>query len=234
MTMLRLPLWAMLIAVAAGASVARADNVTSTRAWTNCQGGEGIWAEMRISGCNDVIKSGKAAGADLAKAHYIRGNSLLQKSEYKRAIDDYNQALTLTPEDASALHERCWARAVLNIDLEDALSDCNESLRLQPNDAETLGGRAFVYLRLGFFRTAVIDYDAALKLKPQNALLMFARGTAKTRAGDDEGGKADRAAARAIDPEIETTFARHEAGPDGGGMWASMVDYWRAAMRWIY
>ncbi|MBL8780772.1 MAG: tetratricopeptide repeat protein [Alphaproteobacteria bacterium] len=232
--MVRLPLWAMLIVVAAGASVAHADSVTTTRAWSNCQGGEGIWAEMRISGCNDVIKSGKAAGADLAKAYYNRANTLMQKSEYKKAIDDYTQALQLTPEDANSLHERCWARAVLNIDLEDALSDCNESLRLQPNDAETLGGRAFVYLRLGFFRTAVIDYDAALKLKPQDALLMFARGTAKTRAGDDDGGKADRGAARAIDPEVETTFVRYEAGAASGGMWASMVEYWRAAMRWIY
>lgn len=232
--MVRLPLGALLIVFAAGAPVANADSVTATRAWTNCQGGEGIWAEMRISGCNDVIKSGKALGADLAKAHYNRANALLQKSEYRKAVEDYNQALALTPEDANALHERCWARAVLNVDLEDALSDCNESLRLQPNDAETLGGRAFVYLRLGFFRTAVIDYDAALKLKPQDALLLFARGTAKTRAGDDEGGKADRAAARALDPEAEATFVRYESAADGGGMWASMVEYWRAAMRWLY
>lgn len=234
MIMVRLPLWAMLIVVAAGASVAHADSVTTTRAWTNCQGGAGIWAEMRISGCNDVIKSGKAEGADLAKAYYNRANTQLQKSEYRKAIDDYSLALVLTPADAKALHERCWARAVLNIDLEDALSDCNEALRLEPNDAETLGGRAFVYMRLGFFRTAVIDYDAALGLKPQDALLMFARGTAKTRAGDEDGGKADRAAARAIDPEVETTFVRYESAPDSGGMWASMIEYWRAAMRWIY
>lgn len=224
----------MLIAVAVGASVAHANSVTATRAWTNCQGGEGVWAEMQISGCSEVIKSGKAEGADLAKAHYNRANAHLRKSDYRKAIDDYSQVLALTPEDANALHERCWARAVLNIDLEDALSDCNESLRLHPNDAETLGGRAFVYLRLGFFRTAVIDYDAALKLKPQDALLIFARGTAKTRAGDEEGGKADRAAARAIDPEVEATFVRYDSAPNSGGMWASMIEYWRAAMRWIY
>jgi len=232
--MIRLPLWAMSIAVVAGASVAHADSVTTTRAWANCQGGEGIFAEMRISGCNDVIKSGKAAGAELAKAYYNRANTLLQKSEYRKSIEDYTQAIALTPEDANALHERCWARAVLNIDLEDALSDCNESLRIQPNDSETLGGRAFVYLRLGFFRTAVIDYDAALKVKPQDALLLFARGTAKSRAGDEDGGKADRGAARAIDPEVDTTFARYDSAADAGGMWASMVEYWRAAMRWIY
>lgn len=227
--------WSALVVLAlAGCAVARADSVTTTRAWTNCQGGEGIWSEMRISGCNDVIKSGKAEGADLAKAYYNRGNALLQKSDYRGAIEDYSQALKLAPEDANALHERCWARAVLTIDLEDALADCNESLRLQPNDAETLGGRAFVYVRLGFFRTAVIDYDAALELEPKNALFLFARGTAKTQAGDSDGGKADRSAARVLDAKIDETYARLEAGGDGGGIWAAMIDYWRAAMRWLY
>jgi tetratricopeptide (TPR) repeat protein len=218
----------------AGCAAARADSVTTTRAWTNCQGGEGIWAEMRVSGCNDVIASGKAAGADLAKAHYNRGNALLQKSEYNKAIEDFSKALALAPDDAGALHERCWARALLNIELEDALSDCNASLRLKPDDAETLGGRGFVYMRLGFFRTAILDYDAAVSLDPKSALLLFARGTAKSRAGDDEGGKIDRAAARAIDPDVETTFMRYESAADAGGMWAAMVEYWRAAMRWLY
>jgi tetratricopeptide (TPR) repeat protein len=220
------------LAVAA-AFVAHADDVTTTRAWTNCQGGEGIWSEMRISGCNDVIKSGKAAGADLARAHYNRGNALLQKAEYRQAIDDYSAALKLVPEDANALHERCWARAVLNVDLEDALSDCNASLRLRASDAETLGGRAFLYMRLRFFRTAILDYDAGLAVEPKNALLLFGRGTAKIKAGDEEGGEADLAAARAIDAKIEATFARYEAG-ETKGMWASMVAYWRAAMQWIY
>lgn len=216
------------------APFAYAEGVTETRGWSNCQGGDGVWAEMRISGCTDVIKSGKAEGADLARAHYNRGNALLQKAEYLKAIDDYSAALKLQPDDPKALHERCWARAVMAVELEDALADCNESLRLQPNDAETLGGRGFVYLRLKLYRTAIIDYDAALKLEPQNALILFSRGTAKSRAGDDEGGKADRAAARALDAKIEEVFRRFEAAPGGGGMWAAMVDYWRAAMQWLY
>jgi tetratricopeptide (TPR) repeat protein len=225
---------ALVLSFVAGCAAARADSVTTTRAWTSCQGGEGIWAEMRVSGCNDVIASGKATGADLAKAHYNRGNAFLQKSEYTKAIDDFSKALSLTPEDASALHERCWARALLNIDLEDALSDCNQSLRLKPDDAETLGGRGFVYMRLGFFRTAILDYDAAIDLSPKNAVFLFARGMAKTRAGDEEGGKIDRAGARAIDADVEATFNRYESASDAGGMWSAMVDYWRAAMRWLY
>jgi hypothetical protein len=96
-----------------------------------------------------------------------------------------------------------------------------------------LGGRAFLYMRLGFFRTAILDYDAALDLEPKNALFLFGRGTAKFGAGDAEGGDADLAAARALDAKVDATFARLQAG-ENVGMWASMLEYWRAAMQWLY
>ena len=101
--------FSMLTVVAA--CVAHAEDVTATRAWIGCQGGEGIWGEMRISGCNEVIKSGRVEGENLALVHYFRGNAWLQKAEYRKAIDDYSTALKLKADDANALHERCWARA---------------------------------------------------------------------------------------------------------------------------
>jgi tetratricopeptide (TPR) repeat protein len=222
--------FAATLAVGAGA---RAEGVTDMRSWKNCGGGEGVWIDLRVSGCTEVIKSGKAEGADLAKAYYNRANAQLVKAEYAKAIDDYSQALALTPDDASALHERCFARAVMGKRLEDALSDCNEALRLAPNDAETLGGRGFVYLRLGFYRTAILDYDAALKAKPDAAEFLYGRGTAKLKAGDDEAGKADLAAARKAEPTVDDRFARYDEA-SGTGFWAALMGYWRAAMTWIY
>jgi len=69
--MIRLTLCASVIAATVlGAPAARADSVSTTRAWANCQGVAGVWSELRISGCNAVISSGEAKGADLAKAHY--------------------------------------------------------------------------------------------------------------------------------------------------------------------
>lgn len=220
-------------AVIAAVPSVRADAGAANRAWTNCQGGSATWSELRISGCSDAITAGKLEGAELAKAYYFRGNAYLGKSEYRKAIDDYTAALALTPGDANALHERCFARAVLGAELEDALSDCNESLRIRPNDGETLGGRGFVYLRLGFYRTAILDYDAALEHNPGTALFLYARGTAKVKAGDVEAGNADLTAARSADPEIDTIFARYDEAA-GTGFWGSMVAYWSGVMKWIY
>jgi len=216
------------------AACAADDAAASLRVTSNCQGGPGIWSDLRLSSCNELIKSGKLSGAELGHAYYNRGNTRLMQSEYRKAIDDYTRALELSKTDASALHERCWARAVLNIDLEEALADCNESLRLRPNDAETQGGRGFLYLRLGFFRTAILDYDAAIEARPNEAVYLYGRALAKQKAGDSDGSDTDFLTARALDPKIDDVFSRYDEAGGGKSFWGSIADYWRAMMRWVY
>jgi tetratricopeptide (TPR) repeat protein len=232
--MSRLRIVAGFVLTVVGLAAAVGEEVTSSRTWTNCQGGSGIWSDLRLSSCNEIIKSGKAAGADLAKAYYYRGNAHLMQSEYRKAIDDYTRSNEIVKGDANVLHERCWARAVLNVELEDALSDCNESLRIKPNDGESLGGRGFLYLKLGFYRTSILDYDAALAAKPNNAEYLFGRATAKTKAGDADGATADFAAARAADLKIDAVFARYDEASGGKGFWGALAGYWGAMMKWVY
>ena len=231
--MVRLSLCVGLLIGPIGAGEARADPVTATKSWANCQGGEGIWSELRVSACSEVIKSGKATGGDLAKAYYLRGNAQLARSDYLKAIEDYNRALEIQAEDANALSERCWARALIGAELDAALSDCNEALRIRANDSETLGARGFTYMRLGLYRTAILDYDAALELKGDSAEHLYARGTAKLRAGEGEAGEADIAAAKAADPKVEAAFTRYDQA-NRTGFWASIIDYWRGVMKWVY
>jgi tetratricopeptide (TPR) repeat protein len=159
----------LLVALLLAGAPAHAQGADPSRALSNCKGGAGIWSDLRLSACNELIKSGKYAGPELARIHYHRGNARLTQSDYRGAIDDFNASLGLSASNADALHERCWAKAVLNKELEEALADCNESLRLKPNDPETLGGRGFLYLRLGFMKTAILDYSAAIESMPNKA-----------------------------------------------------------------
>lgn len=232
--MTRNPIFLALALSLIGGGIAHAEEGVSPRVLNNCVGGPGIWSDLRLSSCNELIKSGKLQSADLARAYYNRGNTRLMQSEYKKAIDDYTQSLQLVKNDPNSLHERCWARAVLNIDLEEALSDCNESLRLKPNDPETLGSRGFLYLKLGFYRTAILDYDAAIDAKPNTAELHYGRATAKMKSGDTEGADADFLVSRAIDPKIDAVFAHYDEVGGGKGFWGAVADYWRAMMKWIY
>lgn len=97
------------------------------------------------------------------------------------AIANYDAWLRMHGEDAdraTAFSGRCWARALLNRELDRALSDCNTALRLRPGTAAFLDSRALVQLRLGKVDRALADYDAAITVAPRNALTLYLRGVA--------------------------------------------------------
>ena len=60
--------------------------------------------------------------------------------------------------------------------LDRALADCNQALKLRPNDATILDSRAFTYLKMGRYKEALRDYDAALTIAPRAADSLFGRG----------------------------------------------------------
>lgn len=121
------------------------------------------------------------------------------------AIANYDAWLKLHGEDAdraSAYNGRCWARALLNRDLDRALADCNTALKLRPGYGGYLDSRALVQLRLGNLDAALADYDAAVKANPRNAWSLYTRALAEQRAGKTEAAAADRKAALAINPGV--------------------------------
>lgn len=161
-----------------------------------------------IQGCDAVIKSGKGSSADQANAFYNRGRAYSRKGQFDRAIQDYDQAIKLKPDHASAFNNRCWERAIEGQQLEAALADCNEALRLRPNDANILGSRGLTYLKLKLNSASISDYDAALKITPDDATSLFGRGVARHRTGDKAGGDADIAAAKKKQNNIADDFAK--------------------------
>ena len=136
-----------------------------------------------------------------------RGNVHVRNREYEQAIADYDDALKLKPNDAHALDNRCYTKAVANVQLDSALADCLQSLKVRPDDAGTLGNLGLVYLRLGRIDEAIASYDAAIAKNGTSSWRRFGRGIAKHRKGDTSGGNADIAVAKAMDTNIEATFA---------------------------
>ncbi|HEX4376871.1 MAG TPA: tetratricopeptide repeat protein, partial [Steroidobacteraceae bacterium] len=103
----------------------------------------------------------------------------------------------------AAYNERCWARGVLDRDLDQALNDCNAGLRRSPAYAATLlDSRGLVYLRRNQFDKAIADYDAALKSDPKKAWSLYGRGIAELRTGSTQKGQADIEAATALVPQL--------------------------------
>lgn len=61
---------------------------------------------------------------------------------------------------------------------------------------------------MGKFVQAIADYDATLKIDPRIAHSRYGRGLAKLKLNDAEGGKADIAAAKEMNAEIDKIFER--------------------------
>jgi tetratricopeptide (TPR) repeat protein len=77
-----------------------------------------------------------------------------------------------------------------------------------PGNAEFLDSRGFTYLKMRQWRQAIADYEAALKVDPKRASALFGRGVGRYQMGYVPGGKADVAAAIAIDSSIFDELTR--------------------------
>jgi len=149
--------------------------------------------------------------AAAAEARLRLGAMYDAADDYAAAIRSYDQWLASHAEDhgrASALNGRCWARAMLDRDLDKALVDCDAALRLRPKEAAFLDSRALVRLRRGDLDKALTDYSAAIAVAPRNAWSLYARGVVERRLGNTSAADVDRAAAIAINPLIEERAKR--------------------------
>ncbi len=126
--------------------------------------------------------------------------------DWRRSLEQFDLWIPTHQADsrqASALNARCWARAMLNDGLEKALDDCDAALRAQPDSAEYLDSRGMVLLRMGRWRESIAEYDKVLAKKADSGgWSLFGRGLAKLRAGREQEGKADIAAAIVIQQDI--------------------------------
>ena len=142
---------------------------------------------------------------------YNRGYTYSHKGDHERAIADYSAGIVLDPSNARLWGQRCWSRAVLGKQLQEAIDDCTKASSLAPMIPQILGYRGLIYLKLGQFARALDDYEAALTLtkNPNNAEWLYGRGLAKVKSGDSSGGNADIAKAKIIKADIAEDYAKY-------------------------
>jgi tetratricopeptide (TPR) repeat protein len=143
---------------------------------------------------------------------YELGHALEATHEWRSAITQFGLWIDAHSVDEKlpiALNERCWDRAVLNVDLSEALEDCNRSIRMLRR-ANSYDSRALVWFHKGRYDQSITDYNEALKLNPKMAPSLYGRGVAELRKGMADAGQADIKAAVALRPNVAA--AASEAG----------------------
>jgi tetratricopeptide (TPR) repeat protein len=151
-----------------------------------------------------------------ALEYYRKGNARYDLGDYQGAIDDYNQALKLDPNNAKAYYNRGIARSDLG-DNQGAIDDYTQAIKLDPNNAYAYNtNNAYAYNNRGFARYnlgdkqgAIDDYTQAIKLDPNNAYAYNNRGFARYNLGDNQGAMDDLQ--KAAELRISTGFRTLES-----------------------
>jgi len=182
--------------------------------------------EDRVAFCRGMIGTGRGPDFD-AQMQVTIGEIYAGAGRYDDAIAQYDEAIKLRPDNASAFNSRCWARALRGRDLERASADCDRAIQLAKTNPDFLDSRGMVAYRQGQFDAALKYYDAALiyyakqtepKPNPRSTPSLFMRGVAKHRLGNNADGDKDIAAALAFDPLVQLKYRDYGITPSGDVM----------------
>ena len=146
-----------------------------------------------------------------ANGFYNRGLTYSRKGDHEHAIADFTKGIELTAGSSQLWGQRCWSRAVIGKQLNEAVEDCDKAAALSPKIPQIFAYRGFAWLKLGQFDKALADYDMAFALtkSPDHADWLYVRGMAKLKKGDTAGGNADIASAKAGKADIAEEYAKY-------------------------
>jgi tetratricopeptide (TPR) repeat protein len=110
----------------------------------------------------------KKYGDELSAVYQQRAYAAANDQRYGDAINDYNEALKLTPQNAARIHEQRAAVEMKIQDYDKALADYSELIKQKPNEIRYLNYRAYIYELKNDLQNSMADNDQILKLDPNN------------------------------------------------------------------
>jgi tetratricopeptide (TPR) repeat protein len=186
-----------LVTLVAGVSTAAADPQADDL--TLCRDRQAE-TQARASACDNLLKTDKLSGKDKAIALSVRGNTLLNKPDYVRAIEVLSMSLDLDPDNVVTLNLRGLAYYRSGKD-DLALADYNLALQKRPNYGVPYNNRGVILLRQGALQSALEDFSQSIRLTPKFILGWTNRARVRTLLKDYDGALEDFAEAEKIDPD---------------------------------
>ncbi|MET4718557.1 tetratricopeptide (TPR) repeat protein [Bradyrhizobium japonicum] len=156
-------------------------------------------AQARATACDNLLKADKLGGKDKSLALVVRGNALINKRDYDRAIEALSSAIDLDPDNVGAINLRGLSHERKGED-DLAMADYNLAIQKRANFGYAYNNRGTIHLRRGALQSALDDFNLSLKYTPAFLLGWTNRARMRTLNKDFDGAIADFAAAEKIDP----------------------------------
>ncbi|MFH1306805.1 MAG: AAA family ATPase [Candidatus Micrarchaeota archaeon] len=140
-----------------------------------------------------------------ARTYYHKGNTLFEKGEYDKSIENYNMAIILNPTFSEAYFNRglCYYN-LKNFDK--SIGDYTKSAELDPKNPVIYNNRGDAYYRKQDFQNAIVDYDKALVLNKKYLKAFYNRGLAYACLQDYEKAVADFNEVIKINPSFAEAY----------------------------
>jgi tetratricopeptide (TPR) repeat protein/S1-C subfamily serine protease len=163
-----------------------------------------------------------------ANAYYNRGNTKFELGQKQAAIEDYDRAIAINPQDAKAYYNRGVTKSDLG-QKQAAIEDYDRAIAINPQYAAAYYNRGVVKSELGQKQAAIEDYDRAIAINPQDAAAYVNRGNAKSDLGQKQAAIEDYDRAIVINPQYaKAYYARGVVKSELGQKQAAIKDYDRA------
>ena len=119
----------------------------------------------------DLLKKATATdhkyADELSAVYQQRGYAAATDQRYGDAVNDYGEALKLTPQNSRIYEQRAAVEMKIQ-DYEKALGDYSELIKQKPNEVRYLNYRAYIYEVKNDLKNSMADTEKVLKLDPNN------------------------------------------------------------------
>jgi tetratricopeptide (TPR) repeat protein len=161
--------------------------------------------EDEIALWNDVVAMNISA-IQAAPALMNRGNAYSATGDLDKALQDYNEAIRLDPENAGAYVNRALELARRG-ELEPAMEDYAKAITLKPQQWEAYFNRAAQLQRQGKFGDALVDLNEVARINPKFAGTHVNRGNIYVRQGKLDEAISDYNSALQLEPNRTEVYS---------------------------
>ena len=140
---------------------------------------------LTLESCTKLIETGHGTRNGLSMVYQNRGAAFSNLGEHRRAIEDYDEAIRLNPNNILAYKNRGSAYLDLS-QYQRAVEEFDEAIRRDPSDYDGYARRGLAHVELGQPYRAIADYERAIKLNPNDILTIDNLGLIYAKLGRTE------------------------------------------------